>query len=64
MAANRQQGNFLTVFLAGFVAFVAGLILFGSHGGLAIILTIGGAILLVISLVGFRKIKHLEFNQG
>jgi hypothetical protein len=62
MAANRKQGNLLTLFLAGFTTFVAGLIFFGSHGALAVILTVGGLIMLVVSLAGFRKIKHLEFT--
>jgi hypothetical protein len=64
MAANRKQGNLLTLFLAGFTAFVAGLILFGSHGALAVILTVGGLILLIISLAGFRRIKHLEYTPS
>ena len=62
MAANRQQGGYLTLFLAAFTGFVAGLVLWaGDHAGIGVILTLVSLVLLAYSLVGFRKIKPLEF---
>lgn len=62
MAANRQQGGYLTLFLAAFTGIVAGLVLWSSnHTGIGVVLTLVSIILLVFSLVGFRKIKPLEF---
>lgn len=61
MAANRQQGKYLAVFLAGFVAFPAGLLTLSSSAGLGGILAVGGLGLLIYSLAGFYRIKPLEF---
>ena len=50
MAANRQQGGYLTLFLASFTGFVAGLALWGSdHAGIGIILTLLSVVLLAYS---------------
>lgn len=57
MAANRQQGTYMTTTLIGFTAFPAGLV---SGGGLGVVVAIAGVALLVYSAVGFLRIKHLE----
>ena len=56
MAANRQQGTYLTTTLAGFTAFVAGI---NGGGGLGIVVAIVGAALLLVSAAGFYKIKNI-----
>jgi hypothetical protein len=62
MAANRQQGAYLTEFLAAFTAFPAGLVLLSlSSYGIGIVLTIVGLGMFVHSSVGFYRIKKLEF---
>jgi len=62
MAANRQQGGYLTSFLTGFTGFVAGLVLWSNdHAGIGVVLTLISIGLLAYSLFGFRKIKPLEF---
>jgi FtsH-binding integral membrane protein len=62
MPANRQQGGYLTLFLAAFTGLVAGLVLWaGDHAVIGVILTLVSVVLLAYSLVGFRKIKPLEF---
>ncbi len=62
MAANRQQGSYLTIFLTAFTGFVAGLVLWaGNHTAIGVIVTLASLVLLLYSLVGFRKIKPLEF---
>ena len=62
MAANRQQGGYLTLFLAAFTGLVAGLVLWaGDHAGIGVVLTLLSILLLAYSLFGFRKIKPLEF---
>ena len=62
MAANRQQGNYLVTFLTSFTGFVAGLVLWaGDYTAIGVIITLVSIALLAYSLVGFRKIKHLEF---
>ena len=57
MAANAQQGKYLGTTLVGFTAFPAGLYMGGGLGG---IVAIVGLVLLVISAVGFYRIKELE----
>lgn len=58
MAANKSQGNYLTLFLAALTALCAGLAYFGTaFGKLFLIL---GALGVGASLVGFLKIKPLE----
>lgn len=66
MAANRQQGRYLTTFLSAFTGFVAGLVLWaGGHTAIGVIVTFASVALLAYSLLGFRSIKHLEFtDQG
>jgi FtsH-binding integral membrane protein len=62
VAANRQQGSYLTMFLTGFTGFVAGLVLWaGGETAAGALVTLAGAVVLAYSLVGFRKIKPLEF---
>jgi hypothetical protein len=54
MAANRQQGSYLATALVGFTAFPAGLTVGGGKG---ILTAIVGLALLVLSGVGFYRIK-------
>ncbi len=62
MAANRQQGHYLSLFLTAFTGFVAGLVLWtGDHVAIGVIITLVSIVLLAYALVGFRRIKHLEF---
>jgi len=62
MAANRQQGSYLSVFLTAFTGFVAGLVLWvGGHTAIGVIVTIASLVLLAYSLFGLRRIKPLEF---
>lgn len=62
MAANRQQGGYLTLFLASFTGFVAGLVLWSNdHAGIGVVLTLISIVLLAYSLFGFRRIRPLEF---
>ena len=57
MAANSRQGKYLGTTLVGFTAFPAGLYMGGGLGG---IVTIAGLVLLVISAIGFYRIKQME----
>jgi hypothetical protein len=57
MAANRQQGTYLTTTLAGFTAFPAGVI---EGGGVGTLVAIIGVALLLFSAFGFLRIKKLE----
>ncbi len=57
MAANAQQGKYLGTTLLGFTAFPAGLYV---GGGLGVIVAIAGLVLLLISCVGFYRIKQME----
>jgi hypothetical protein len=57
MAANAQQGKYLGTTLVGFTALTAGLYTGGALGGIIAIL---GLVLLVVSAVGFYRIKQLE----
>jgi hypothetical protein len=57
MAANAQQGKYLGTTLMGFTAFPAGLYMGGGLGGVTAIV---GLVLLVVSCVGFYRIKQLE----
>lgn len=62
MAANKQQGGYLTIFLTAFTGLVAGLVLWaGDHVGIGVVVTLISIAFLAYSLVGFRKIKPLEF---
>ena len=64
MAANRQQGRYLTIFLSGFTGFVAGLVLWTSdYTAIGVIVTFVSLALLGFSLLRFRGIKHLEFTE-
>ena len=57
MAATSQQGTYLGTTLVGFTAFAAGLYIGGGFGD---VVAIVGLVLLVISAVGFYRIKQLE----
>jgi len=61
MAANRQQGSYLAVFLIAFTVLPAGLIAWMSHPIIGVVLTLSGLALLIHSLVGFYRIKRLEY---
>ncbi len=62
MAANKQQGRYLSLFLTAFTGFVAGVVLWaGDHAGIGVVITLLSIVLLGYSLFGFRKIKPLEF---
>lgn len=64
MAANRQQGSYITIFLIAFTGFVAGLVLWsGSHTGLGVVVTLVSLALLAFSLLRLRGIKPLEFTD-
>ena len=63
MAANRQQGSYLVVFILGFTFLPAGLVAWSSHPIIGVILTLAGLSLLIHSLVGFYRSKHLEFTS-
>jgi hypothetical protein len=57
MAANSQQGKYLGTTLVGFTAFPAGLYMGGGLGG---IVAIVGLVLLLISCIGFYRLKQME----
>jgi hypothetical protein len=57
MAANRQQGTYLGTTLVGFTALPAGLV---SGGAIGMLVAVVGFGLLIVSAIGFLKIKHLE----
>lgn len=62
MAANRQQGSYLTIFLSAFTGFVAGLVLWsGGDTAIGVILTFVSLALLGFSLLRLRAIKPMEF---
>jgi CHASE2 domain-containing sensor protein len=62
MAANKQQGRYLSLFLTAFTGFVAGVVLWaGDHAGIGVVITLLSIVLLAYSLFRFRKIKPLEF---
>ncbi|MGH9453616.1 MAG: hypothetical protein ACRD2O_06555 [Terriglobia bacterium] len=64
MAAIRQQGTYLSTFIAAFTAIPAGLIGLVYHRTLVgAVVTIGGILLLGYSLIGFRRIKPLELKN-
>jgi hypothetical protein len=60
MAANRQQGGYLAAFIVAFVALPAGAIALSSNPIIGVILGLGGLALMILSLVGFYRIKPLE----
>ncbi|MFB3920809.1 MAG: hypothetical protein ACE145_03760 [Terriglobia bacterium] len=61
MAANRQQGSYVAVFLIAFTVLPAGLVAWMSHPIIGVVLTLCGLALMIHSLVGFYRIKRLEF---
>ncbi len=63
MAANSQQGTYLTTTLVGFTAFPAGLVVSHSHAGLGWIVALAGLGLLVFSFSGFVRLKYLEAKK-
>jgi hypothetical protein len=58
MAATKQQGSGFGLFLVGLTAACAGMYLFSSAAGKAVL--IAGLVMLVISLVRFLGLKPLE----
>jgi hypothetical protein len=58
MAANKQQGSYFTLFLAGATVLCAGFAYFNSGTGKALLAL--GAIGVIGSLLGFMGIKPLE----
>ncbi|HVP44176.1 MAG TPA: hypothetical protein VMS96_12145 [Terriglobales bacterium] len=65
MAANRQQGTYLGVFLLGFTLLPAGLVVRPNHPGIGIAVAVVGLGLIIQAFLGTHRIKHLEFtNQG
>ena len=58
MAANKQQGSYFGLFLAGATVLCAGFAYFDSGTGKALLAL--GAIVLIGSLFGFMGIKPLE----
>jgi hypothetical protein len=63
VAANSKQGSYLAIFLIGFTAFPAGLVVWSSSTGLGLVLVLAGLALMLFSLAGFRRIKPLEFSE-
>ena len=62
MAANRQQGTYLAELVAGCTVLPAGFVAWGSHPALGVVLLVAGLGMLIHSLVGFHRIKRLEFE--
>ncbi|TMB29791.1 MAG: hypothetical protein E6J62_09960 [Deltaproteobacteria bacterium] len=58
MAASKSQGTYFAWFLAGSVLLCGGLAWFAGAPGKIILLV--GAGVLIVSAIGFVKIKHLE----
>lgn len=64
MAANRQQGSYLALLILGFTLFAAGLVTWTSeHPVTGIVLALAGLGSMVQALVGFYRIKRLEFSE-
>ena len=64
VAANRQQGGYLAEFITAFTAAPAGLIAWTNHRtALGVVLSLAGLALMIHSLVGFYRIKRLEFDH-
>ena len=62
MAANKQQGSYVTLFWAAATALCAGMAYFTEgFGKLVLVLGLAGV---VISLIGFLKIKPMEGKSG
>ncbi|MBZ5630828.1 MAG: hypothetical protein LAO06_18385 [Acidobacteriia bacterium] len=65
MAANRQQGSYLGLFLIGFTLLPAGLVTRSSHPAIGIALAVIALGLIIQALAGTYRIKRLEFtDQG
>ena len=62
MAATTSQGRDFTLFMAGLTAVCAGIAFFASGAGKVAL--VFGAIVLVVALLGFFKIKPLEGKTG
>lgn len=63
MAANRQQGSYLAIFLVAFTALPAGLVAWSEHPVIGGILVVAALVLIVQSAAGLRRIRPLEFND-
>ena len=57
MAATSQQGTYLGTTLAGFTALTAGL------AGLGVLVALVGLFVLIVSAVGFYRIKSAESTK-
>ena len=62
MAANKQQGSYLTLFWTGVTVLCAGMAYFEEGFGKLVLLL--GVVAVAISLFGFLKIKPLEGKTG
>ncbi len=63
MAANRQQGSYLAVFLIAFTALPAGLIAWSDHPIIGGVLVVAAVELLAQAAVGYRRIRPFEFRD-
>ncbi len=63
MAANRQQGKYLAALMAACTCLPAGLVAWDDHPAIAAAAALAGAGLFVYSLMGFSRIKGLEFGR-
>lgn len=64
VAANRQQGGYLAVFVIAFTALPAGLIALANRRPIiGVLLALAGMALLIHSLTGFYRVKRLEFTR-
>ena len=62
MAANKQQGSYLTLFWTAITVLCAGLAYHSAGFGKLLLLV--GLVGVIASLMGFAKIKHLEGKSG
>ncbi len=62
MAATTSQGRDFTLFMVGLTSVCAGIAFFASGAGKVAL--VFGAIILVVALLGFFKIKPLEGKTG
>ena len=63
MAANRQQGSYLAVFLIAFMALPAGLVALSNHPVIGGVLVVTALALLAQAAVGYRRIRPFEFSD-
>jgi len=64
MAAHRQQGTYVALFITAFTAIPVGLLgLVYQRMFVGVVVTIGGFALLAYSLFKLRRIKPMEFTK-